>query len=96
MARRYTITNGYSTVTRYRYDAAVQQAIKLTYDALAAQGQLDTKAGHKLYNEVTGWFNKGCSKLGNKGDKFRSVSNERNFFGPFNIKIGFRAEMVTE
>lgn len=54
---QYTIKTPYKTVTRKRADSAIQQLLILAYEALAADGQLDTKAGHSFYNSVKHYIN---------------------------------------
>lgn len=46
----YTIKTPYIAITRKRRDAAVKFFRQAVWSALHADGQLDTKAGHKVWD----------------------------------------------
>lgn len=83
MARSYTISNGYKTVTRKKYDSAVDQALNMAYETIAGQGGLDTQWGHYFMREVQTFF--ACNDV-------RKTKKGRIFFGPHGIKLTFEME----
>jgi len=87
MARIYTITCGKHVVTRKRYDAAVLQAKRMAYDAIAGQGGLDTKWGTEFYRELSNWFDRGLSHAGKRHKT--CLENTRNFHGAHGLKLTF-------
>lgn len=50
MRKKYTIKTPYAEVVRRQYPAAIHAAKVLLHKALAATGQLDTKAGHVAWD----------------------------------------------
>lgn len=48
--KTYTVTSPFRKIVKHRRDAAARAFIIEAYNVLAANGMLDTKAGHSFYN----------------------------------------------
>lgn len=54
---KYVIKTPYKTLEYKRIDSALRNLLLEAYNSLAADGQLDTRAGHNFYNDLKKYVN---------------------------------------